>query len=1076
MQTVRLIQSGEPVTPEVANRPIQDLMQHLSLLTNKVEAITDTANNTLYDCPLDEDVCVGAPVYLNTAKGTFSRARVSTSVEANRIVPDDCCYVLGIVAKKTSKLVGNICLNGVVDIDFGEGGNQDAYEDYTTLGIRYLSTLAGRASSRAPAIAVPIAFVLATNNSEYKATVLVSVNLDRVLQGHSHYRFLMKARPSGNNVQGSKAITEINANMEGWLPVVFPNSNAPANAKYYYNHKFSEINAHIPILTPSAFKLYWSQFSNAYDPLPVIGEVPKELYEVTADGIWWLSDEYLPWYMRCAWHKVVNTTTGQEESVPNSPASPVPMSMLASYTEISYGTDEAVVTSLQTPAGSGLSIVNPRTGELAIRGDLLIDLDLNQNRASENFIGSRTLKYIGEGYRNSADTDDVTGDGIVKNGWFFGPVVESFEVDSVFDTVESLNCTYTADNRPSGNILLRTGNSWGKLPLPVQSVHLDQMRDQFLGGMIAIAFMNNQRSGFSGNVYIPKFNRLHENIRLRFTLVGGAVGTVNDEDFSGKYVVIDDAVCNAELATSLGIKIPSLCDPAGDDGCILNFDFETAIPEPYSYFTICSEPILVTSGSMVWFSLHKEEGGYEGPLSVIKMEAYIMDDQYLDGPYCDPNNLSYGSSSSYNPGNTYNPGGNGNGGDNEPVTQLVYKCTNTIITLNKVNNYKATYEVASNSPGIINAANGYQISVDPIAGSGNRRFIVEKVPSLTLEGSYYSAFLVKDGNGEVIDTAEVIVEVPAGLADPGTTPITAEVTPLTSITSTTAENNDYEQTFNVTSVNPTYNEADAYEQTFEVTSTNELVTPPTTSTTPNTSTTSTTPDNQHEPPFIFTPKAIHDIYHTSGLDLRATFELEKLADVNTVRIRRDNVELAVKYSYEWETLSGTYLSISAYDIIVTQNYQSPIAYYAEIEQKDRTRIILDSIHHFVHPIYLDFGNYALPQPGVMDWQRNVEAAMRGFLMKWSNSPNKILTIDSQVIVSNIWGNDGRFLVAVPGTYTSPILTDANQVEMPLRSYGGTVVQKDESFIRNMFYNLYVTADKIDENVPGPFTFSCTRAY
>jgi len=649
--SIPFIENGDPLTPETANRPIKALASYVSQLAQRLNAYTDYSSNMLYGQPLDEDVHVGAPVYFNKETGTFSRARVSTYVEHDQLVAEDSCYVLGVVTRKTAPQVGHICLGGVVEIDFEEnGGNQEDNGDYTSdylsLGLRYLSsTVPGRVVIKAPVVAIPVAFVLREYN-DGKALILVSVCLDKLLSNHRHHRILMKARPSGQWSKVSREFLTQNDQIEGWLPITNLPDGAPVGAKFQYNvTPESDIREYFPLLIPNAFKLHWSQYTNDADPTPVLGEVyasgslsEEPLYVVTTDGIWWMSDEYLPWYTETDWDVQTFINGDPPISVPvldsNTQWPTIPLDMLAYYTTITFGTDDAVVTSLQTPETSGLEITNFRTGAPALRGDLLIDLALQNKSASERFLGPRVLKYIGHGRRDAVDIYGTKGEEAVRNGFFFGPVVESVEVDSIFTLVETVDRVYTDDGRPSGRIRIHTDSAWSRLPLPVQSVHLDQMRDAFLGGMVALSFFPNQKSGFSGNIYIPIFapqefdkewsEQLKATVRIRLTLACGAAGQISGDYFTGSHAVIPALPCGQPQ--DLPMTIPSLCNPQGehvsDTPDAPLFDFEVYALQN-QYFTVCSKPIEVTPGSMLWFSWHKEAAGYDGSLSIIKMEAYF---------------------------------------------------------------------------------------------------------------------------------------------------------------------------------------------------------------------------------------------------------------------------------------------------------------------------------------------------------------------------------------------------------------------------------------------------------------------
>ncbi|MDR3111511.1 MAG: hypothetical protein LBU65_17710 [Planctomycetaceae bacterium] len=601
---IRYIQHAEPLTPEVANRPLKDIVQRLSQVSNKLDSYTDYANNTLYDQPLEEAVTVGCPVYFNTLTGKFCRARASSHVDNVEFVPDPCAYVLGIVARKSSEGIGNIVVQGVVEIDFEEGGNQDAMADYATLGIRYLSAAqAGRLVAAKPPISIPVAFVLAADTAHGKATVAVSVSLEHILTGHKHYRWQLKSAPAGSCAADSSEITAADTQLEGWLPAsAF--SGAPTDAVFGYNIAQSEFREYFPAVSSELIHLFWQQHSP--DLVPVLGEVPGELYRITNEGIWWLCDTVMPWQMTTAW------TAG----VPADVAAPVPQDMYLYYTAITYNTDNAVVESLTAAIKSGLLIRNQHTGAPATRGHLAIDLDLADKIASKRYKGTLALKHVGTGYENSRGADEEEGTP-VSNGFFFGPVVESFSVNSASLRVASSE--QTADGLPTGRIVLDAGDSWDRFPLAVQAIHLDQMRDSYIGSMVGISFFAGQRSGFSGQILVPRADTPQLKIRVRLTFVAGAGGTLSHDMFEGRCLVVPAV---DETPMPLPMTIPSLCNPQGDD-TELRFNFNVTIPQGQMYFTVTSEPVDVLPGAMFWFSYYKNAGGYTGGLTLIREEGIL---------------------------------------------------------------------------------------------------------------------------------------------------------------------------------------------------------------------------------------------------------------------------------------------------------------------------------------------------------------------------------------------------------------------------------------------------------------------
>lgn len=620
MEVVRYIQRGEPVSPEVVNRPVKDLEQLVSQLLRKVNILTDGANNILLNQPLDESVHVGSPVYFDKLTGRYSRARLASRIDGDQIVCDDSAYVLGVVIRKSSVQTGDICLNGVVTIDLEEGGNQDARQDYTELGLKYLSVIEGRLTGNPPPLAIPVAFVLGVH-ADGKATICICVNFDRVLSGHRHIRYPLKARPSGTWTTGSAQIGMPQASMEGWLPADLSTvSSAPVGARFFYNFSGTPLSEAFPLTAPECFKVHWTQPTSAEDPVPVLAEVPEKLIRITDDGIWWMSSEYVPWFANANWN------AGQ---CAVNPEPHVMLEMVAYYTKVTYGTTEAVVTSLTSSNTSGIEVLGRHTGTPATRGDLILDFDLQNKVASDVMSGSRSLKYVGPGYFNQTnlpapgDVFDKDDPRYIQNGMFFGPTVESVEVDSISCEVISRDNVFTERGAPSGQILLRLRDSWSFLPLPVQMIRLDQMRDANIGGMGAIAFLPDTVSGFSGNIYLPWFRGQTSNMRIRFTLAAGSAGNVNSGLFNGRYAIIPATECNE--ANHFPAMLPTVCEPGGNQDD-LGLDFNVSIPSPQMYFCVNTKAIEVTPGAMIWFSLHKTAGG-PSPLSVIRMEAYLDTDE-----------------------------------------------------------------------------------------------------------------------------------------------------------------------------------------------------------------------------------------------------------------------------------------------------------------------------------------------------------------------------------------------------------------------------------------------------------------
>jgi hypothetical protein len=595
---IRYIQHGEPLTPEVANRAAKDIVEWLSALDNRVAGYTDVSNTVIYDQPLSEETFIGCPVYYNTETGLFTPARASTHVENHTLFLDPCGWVLGLVIEKTSTHSGHIALSGIVEIDIRNADNFYRLPP----GIRYLSVnIAGQLEQQIPPISIPVCFVLSTDHETKKSLVAVAISLDNVLSGHKHYKFKLSSVPAGDYTEFGRTIEYPGELIDGWLPadhVSFEGLNIPANAKFGYNINRSVFKKWWPPAVLNAFSLHW-QTASTEDTTPIMGEVPPELYKANYDGIWWLTDEpyLLPWY------RGIGYVQGQ----PNGLATPpkVQQRMVAYFTQLTFNTHNAVVTSLQAVPTSGLRIFNANspTEEPATVGDLKIDFDLSLKEADRKEPGSVVLKRVKE------------------NELYFGSVVESIRVDSrSLVLIPDEEYPLSENGRAQGNVLIRASDSWHGTDLSIQSVHLDQIKDTYIGDVVGLSFYRGQQSGLSGQTMIPLQATTPKQLyaKLRFQFVAHEKGTIDTSLFTAKWKVIPPADEGIPLdfpmtAEELTLKL-------------INSVTELTITKPYQYFCIDSASVPVIPGGILWFSLYRKGRNEIFPydLTMIRRSAVLL--------------------------------------------------------------------------------------------------------------------------------------------------------------------------------------------------------------------------------------------------------------------------------------------------------------------------------------------------------------------------------------------------------------------------------------------------------------------
>jgi hypothetical protein len=574
------IKPNEPVTAHVANRPSRDIVQLLSKQQAALDAYTDTGSNSLYDQPLSPDVYVGAPVYYNRSKGVYDLARATAHVENSRIVADECASVIGIVIEKTAIGTGHILIHGVKKVNLSNATGE------TKTGLYFLSAAqSGKLVQQNPGVTIPVCSVLATENEI--STVFVAVDLEQVLSSHKHYTFKLNNVPAGNCNAGSFVITNQDSGLDGWLH----SSNADhPDSVFKYNISQSSLKDWFPAITPDLIRLYWTvQTGDA----PITAEVPRSFYEVTYDGIYWMTAEHTPWQPDVQFENGV-------------PADEITRTMEAWYLSVSYGNNLTVVESLTPEVYSGLEIYQENDAERkpAKKGPLKVDLDLNLKRTAENQeAGYNVLKDIRPLY-------DSEGNILSKSVLFFGPAVEGIKINSRSVTAKSQSNTYNGQYA-QGLVTLDLADSWYGYELGVESIHLDNMMDSVIGDVRGITFYSSSVCGFSGQVQIPSQLPNDVNALMRFLFVAQTAGSYNDSNFTFSYKVIPsvtNGIADFPMSTETGSLI------VGENG-------SATTSKAYQMFQAVSNPILVTPGSILWFSLYKNSG--LNNLTVIKETAVL---------------------------------------------------------------------------------------------------------------------------------------------------------------------------------------------------------------------------------------------------------------------------------------------------------------------------------------------------------------------------------------------------------------------------------------------------------------------
>lgn len=568
LTAIRQIVDGMTIDANNANTPLAQLQGNINYVRELVESALRGSTIIARDRTADAAVQVGQPVYFNTANQQFEKALPRVQSVAGELTPAESTYVVGIVLQKTTATKIDVLLRGLAPVDMSA-----AVDGTVTSGLYYLSTqTAGKLTKVQPAVSVPVCLVLGpSGDSEHE--ILVNTDFRDILNAHRHYRF---------DLVCAEAAT---SDDEGWLPAddaVF-GSNAPANAVYGYNLSVSAIgNVWPPVPLESAY-LEWHKTSGPEvmgQGVPVGTESPA-LVQFDENGIWWLSDctGDEPW---------PDSEYEPSGSCPRAPE----MRMVLYFNRPIFWTANTAVLSLTPKANSGLTITCRGTPDAATSGHLEIDLDLGLATGATNVAGHSVVKSI------------------TNQQFNYGPVVEAVKSGSSNVTITSSLGALPPSGNAQGIVTIAVDDSRVGTELPVETVHLDGVTEEFYKGVIALGFGYASSQAYTGRICIPDVVADNSTIKLRFTLLGRAAGSIGDA-FELSYVKIDQA-----SSTPAVLSVSSTVDPG--------FDTTKTLAAPDSYYRVESSEITVNGGDVLLFTLERTDLSYTAQIQVIDQRGVFV--------------------------------------------------------------------------------------------------------------------------------------------------------------------------------------------------------------------------------------------------------------------------------------------------------------------------------------------------------------------------------------------------------------------------------------------------------------------
>lgn len=623
---LRYIIDGENVDAETTNRPLQDLASRTGYLYDALSELAAGERLRYREVPIDEDVSVGNPVYLDSADGLFKKALVDVSFnDDNSSALSDSTYVWGVVTYKYNYKTADITTIGLVrDLDIS------SLVDEVRTGPYYLSsTVSGKMTTVRSPLAPLVMYYWEDQN-----LCLITAGMTSSIEDHVHYRFQLYAQPAGipnNPVYGDiHEIVTPDASMQGWLPAdhaIFSGA-APAGAKFGYNlSQHPELSAVFPPIPVTS--AYVEVFGNDAGSSREMGESVV----IDNNGIWWMTDNFgwAPWGIDY-WEGGGSSVAASSDSDAPPPVELIEthgydydgvddnswyeMSIYLWFTRMTYKTSDAVVTSLSSCDGSPIRVLDCDCADEATAGNLKLALDLDFNSTTGE-TGAEVLKTI----------DGTTfGKGlVVEKIKSLDPTVITVTAQPILDS-DGTNVAVDENGYARGTLAIGFSNpDTSGRELPISLLALNNVREEQLNDVLFLGFLPSRLSNVRGKVDVP-YSGLEADVsyvmRIRMRILGTVASTLPDLTFSYRRIPTTDFATPTNLPTSEGgtstieLSEAGYNSGAGTWGAGLSWQNQ--------YVEVWSDPFTVIAGDTVFFTVERSSSdSYAGTVGLLRQSAII---------------------------------------------------------------------------------------------------------------------------------------------------------------------------------------------------------------------------------------------------------------------------------------------------------------------------------------------------------------------------------------------------------------------------------------------------------------------
>lgn len=508
LERIQHVADGEQVDAGITGRPTRQLEQNLRHIKDLLELSLLGQALVARDVALISTVSVGQPVYWNAANARFEPALASVEFDTDlqTLVGTAQSQVLGVVWRKSGTTLGDVVLNGFVELDISTALGDD---ETVEAGRYFLSgATAGHLVRSRASLSVPVLHAMGDGH------VFVWPQWRQWAEDHEHFKVDLVCRPAGDHtppaINGRHTITDTDAALQGWLPADHASfaGKAPAGAAFGYNlAAHSALRRLWPPFPADAATLVWDK------GLDHVGgtEIPAALAIVDEHGIWWMSNCYgdVPWP---ADFSFADGDTDDGVSVSESLMCPRPeeMRLTVYFSRVLYDARRTMVTSLRAAEDSIIRVYGCDE-EPASTGDLIVDADLGLAISDTNATGHVVLKNI------------------VDDEFTQGPVTEGLIV-----TGDGLAISSTAQRTLAGNVTLHQGRitlSMEADPVDRELVpvltRLQDTKERYENGIVYIGFPASYITSVLRVYNVPPEGIATANpLEFRITLLGTAAGTL----------------------------------------------------------------------------------------------------------------------------------------------------------------------------------------------------------------------------------------------------------------------------------------------------------------------------------------------------------------------------------------------------------------------------------------------------------------------------------------------------------------------------------------------------------------------